>query len=117
MTMNEYGIALDNPRCLILTRGKRASANADRLEEFAVNHRMQVVETLINDEKAFEKIQYYLEHDCVSSILIRSVWDVSKDKDILYGILKLAADHGISINEEERDWQAATIIWDGGDGC
>ena len=115
--MNEYGLTLENPRCLIITKGKRASVNADRLEEFALNHRFQVVESLINDEKAFEKIQYYLEHESVSTILIRSLWDVSKDKDILYQLLKLAADHGVSVNEEERGWQAATIVWDGGDGC
>ena len=68
--MNEYGLTLENPRCLILTKGKRALVNADRLEEFALNHRFQVVESLINDEKAFDKIQHYLEHESVSTILI-----------------------------------------------
>lgn len=114
--MTEYGAALSNPRCLILTNGKSASLHADRMEEFALGHHLEVVESLINDDKAFEKIQYYLEHDSVSTILIRSVWDVSRDKEKLYQLLKLASEHGASVNEEERDWQVATIVWDGGNG-
>lgn len=31
--------------------------------------------------------------------------------------MKLASDHNISINEENKGFEPATLVWDGGAGC
>ena len=31
--------------------------------------------------------------------------------------MKLAAEHNVSINEENRGFEPATLVWDGGAGC
>ena len=33
------------------------------------------------------------------------------------GEMKLAAEHNVSINEENRGFEPATLVWDGGAGC
>lgn len=31
--------------------------------------------------------------------------------------MKLASEHNVSINEENRGFEPATLVWDGGAGC
>ena len=52
-------------------------------------------------------------------ILLRQnrIWDISTDRETVKSIMKLATDHNVSINEENRGFEPATLVWDGGAGC
>ena len=54
-----------------------------------------------------------IERDSIISILVSSIYDVSSDKDVVKGIMELAAEHGISINDESRGYEPALISFEG----
>ena len=68
-------------------------------------------------ENAMDKLTHYIEREGIICILVRSIWDISTDEEVVKDIMRLAAEHHISINEENRGFQIATLIWDGGAGC
>ena len=45
--------------------------------------------------------------------MVCSIYDVSSDKDVVKGIMELAAEHGISINDESRGYEPALISFEG----
>ena len=59
-----------------------------------------------------ERLKFYIERDSIISILVSSIYDVSSDKDVVKGIMELAAEHGISINDESRGYEPALISFE-----
>ena len=101
-----------NSRCVIFVRGN-ANDTADRIEAFAKKSGMEIAETIFNtDEKALERLKYYIERDAVSCVFIRDVVDISMEIDEVKAIMKLAAEHGISINAESRGYEPALISFE-----
>lgn len=101
-----------NSRCVIFVRGN-ANDTADRLEAFAKKSGMKIIETIFNtDEKAVERLKYYIERDAVSCVLVRDVVDISMETDEVKAIMKLVAEHGISINAENRGYEPALISFE-----
>lgn len=99
-------------RCLIFVRGN-ANDTADRIETFANKSGMEIIETIFNtDEKAVERLKYYIERDAVSCVLIRDVVDISMEMDEVRAVMHLAAEHGISINAESRGYEPALISFE-----
>ena len=43
--------------------------------------------------------------------------NISTDRETVKSIMKLAVEHNVSINEENRGFEPATLVWDGGAGC
>ena len=87
------------------------------LEDYAKQNDMKVVETIFKDDRAIDKLTYYIEREGIICILVRSIWDISTDRETVKSIMKLAAEHNVSINEENRGFEPATLVWDGGAGC
>lgn len=56
-----------------------------------------------------DRLKYYIERDSVISIMVSSIYDISSDKDVVKSIMELAAEHGISINDESRGYEPALI--------
>lgn len=120
---------LENMRCLVVVRGASGQV-ADRLEAFARSKGMEVVDSIFLENAAsdrsdgketvdnsLEQVRYYIDHDSISTILIREIWDLSTDKEEIRKLLEFAEQHGISINEEQRGYLPASLVWDGGNGC
>lgn len=103
-------------RCLVFV-GSMENHVADRMEAYAKHNNMQVVDTVFKDDKAIDKLKYYIEREGIICILVRSVWDISTDKKVIKSVMRLASEHGISINEENRGFGPAMILWDGSAGC
>ena len=87
------------------------------MEDYARQNDMNVVDTVFKDDKAIDKLTYYIEREGIICILVRSIWDISTDRETVKSIMKLASDHNISINEENKGFEPATLVWDGGAGC
>ena len=92
--------------CVICV-GRNADRAADRIEAYAKKVDFEIVET-----KSVERLRYYIERDSVISILVSSIYDISSDKDVVKGIMELAAEHGISINDESRGYEPALISFE-----
>ena len=103
-------------QCLVFV-GSMENHVADRMETYAKQNDMKVVETIFKDDRAIDKLTYYIEREGIICILVRSIWDISTDKETVKSIMKLAAEHNVSINEENRGFEPATLVWDGGAGC
>lgn len=86
---------------------------ADRIEAYAKKADFEIVETIFKDTKSVERLKFYIERDSIISILVSSIYDVSSDKDVVKGIMELAAEHGISINDESRGYEPALISFEG----
>lgn len=90
---------------------------AGSMEAYARQNGMKVVETIFKDDRAIDKLTYYIEREGIICILVRSIWDISTDRKAVKSIMKLASDHNISINEENRGFAPVKLVWDGGAGC
>ena len=106
----------EKKQCLIFVRNN-ANDTADRIEAYAKKSGMEVVETIFNtDKKAVERLRYYIERDAIICVLVRDVGDISMElneiKDVVKGIMELAAEHGISINDESRGYEPALISFE-----
>lgn len=103
-------------QCLVFV-GSMENHVADRMEAYAKQNDMKVVETVFKDDRAIDKLTYYIEREGIICVLVRSIWDISTDRETVKSIMKLASEHNVSINEENRGFEPATLVWDGGDGC
>ena len=90
---------------------------ADRIEAYAKQNDVKVVDTVFKDDRAIDKLAYYIEREGIICVLVRSIWDISTDRETVKSIMKLASEHNVSINEENRGFEPATLVWDGGAGC
>ncbi len=96
-------------KCCVICVGRNADRAADRIEAYAKKADFEIVETIFKDTKSVERLKFYIERDSIISILVSSIYDVSSDKDVVKGIMELAAEHGISINDESRGYEPALI--------
>ena len=103
-------------QCLVFV-GSMETHVADRIEDYARQIDMNVIDTVFKDDKAIDKLSYYIEREGVICILVISIWDISTDRETVKSIMKLAVEHNVSINEENRGFEPATLVWDGGAGC
>lgn len=103
-------------QCLVFV-GSMETHVADRMEDYAGQNDMNVIDTVFKDDKAIDKLTYYIEREGIICILVRSIWDILTDRETVKSIMKLASDHNISINEENRGFEPATLFGDGGIGC
>lgn len=99
-------------KCCVICVGRNADRAADRIEAYAKKADFEIVETIFKDTKSVERIKFYIERDAIISILVSSIYDVSSDKDVVKGIMELAAEHGISINDENRGYEPALISFE-----
>ena len=100
-------------KCCVICVGRNADRAADRIEAYAKKADFEIVETIFKDTKSVERLKFYIERDSIISILVSSIYDVSSDKDVVKGIMELAAEHGISINDESRGYEPALISFEG----
>lgn len=98
--------------CLVVVVSKENHL-ADRIEAYAKQNGLQIVETIFKDDRAIDKLKYYIEREDIICILVRSIWDISTDEDVLKSVMRMAADHNISINEEGRNFEPAVIVFGG----
>ena len=91
-------------KCCVICVGRNADRAADRIEAYAKKADFEIVETIFKDTKSVERLKFYIERD---------IYDVSSDKDVVKGIMELAAEHGISINDESRGYEPALISFEG----
>lgn len=96
----------------VFFRRLRADRAADRIEAYAKKADFEIVETIFKDTKSVERLKFYIERDSIISILVSSIYDISSDKDVVKGIMELAAEHGISINDESRGYEPALISFE-----
>ena len=93
-------------KCCVICVGRNADRAADRIEAYAKKADFEIVETIFKDTKSVERLKFYIERDSI-------IYDVSSDKDVVKGIMELAAEHGISINDESRGYEPALISFEG----
>lgn len=99
-------------RCCVICVERNADKAADRIEAYAKKADFEIVETIFKDTKSVERLRYYIENDAIISILVSSIYDILADKDVVKGIMELAAEHGISINDESRGYEPALIAFE-----
>lgn len=105
-----------NRRCVILVP-ERQGMVADRIEKYAISQGMEIVETIMG-ARAIERLLYYIKKNSIQTVLVRQAFDISTDEKQLKKIMRIAADHNVSINAEERNYYPIVVEhWDGGDGC
>lgn len=95
-----------------------SSKAADRIEAFAKEKEMQVIDTMINEENSIEKLKWFINREAVQAVLINSNLELSTNKKELRDFLEFAANHNVSVNSKEYNWMPIRIEpWDGGFGC
>lgn len=115
--MNNQSFADTANRCCIILVPERQGMVADRIEKYAISKGMEVVETIMG-ARATDRLLYYIKKNSIQTVLVRQAFDISTDEKQLKKIMKIATDHNVSINAEERNYYPIVVAhWAGGDGC
>ncbi|NLZ58958.1 MAG: hypothetical protein GX898_11820 [Corynebacterium sp.] len=96
-------------RCIVYASGISAESSANRIEQYAYEHDMAVIDTVIGNGSGIGELEYYLNNDSIEAILLRSVNDISTDKKEVQRVIELALKHGISVNCEEMGFEPVTV--------
>lgn len=91
---------------------------------YAAGHGIKLLE-IIADESAgldidrpeIDRLVSWMEKDCVDVVLVKSIFQISRDADDLRRFLRKAQELGVSVLSMEHNCRPAYIPWDGGDGC
>ena len=95
-----------------------SSEAADTIEAFAKEKEMQVIDTIINEDKLIEKLKWFIEREAIQAVLINSSLELARNKKDLRDFLEFAANHNVSVNSKEYNWMPIRVEpWDGGIGC
>ena len=95
-----------------------SSKAADTIEAFAKEKEMQVIDTIINEDKLIEKLKWLIEREAIQAVLINSSIELARNKKDLRDFLEFAANHNVSVNSKEYNWMPIRVEpWDGGIGC
>ena len=95
-----------------------SSKAADMIEAFANEKEMQVIDTIINEDKLIEKLKWFIEREAIQAVLINSSLELVRNKKDLRDFLEFAANHNVSVNSKEYNWMPIRVEpWDGGIGC
>lgn len=74
---------------------------ADRIEQYAFSHGMKVLETIMEDTKAIERLRAYIESGTVQIVLVRQMKDISEDEAVVQRIIQFARTNGVRILTED----------------
>lgn len=95
-----------------------SSKAADMIEAFAKEKEMQVIDTIIGEDKSIEKLKWFIEREAIQAVLINSSLELTRNKKVLRDFLEFAANHNVSVNSKEYNWMPIRVEpWDGGIGC
>lgn len=95
-----------------------SSKAADMIEAFAKEKEMQVIDTIIDEDKSIEKLKWFIEREAIQAVLINSSLELTTNKKDLRDFLEFAANNNVSVNSKEYNWMPIRIEpWDGGIGC
>ncbi|MBR1852109.1 MAG: hypothetical protein IJ794_02875 [Lachnospiraceae bacterium] len=100
-------------KCLILIMGILPDEAADKMEQYALEHGLEVIETLLNDGRAVDKLRYYISREAISAVLVRSMKDIPLEDAKLEELVEYAMEHGVSFHEESRGYEPVALLWDG----
>ncbi|MDD3142174.1 MAG: hypothetical protein PHX08_24860 [Lachnospiraceae bacterium] len=80
---------------------------ADRIEQYAFSHEMNVLETIMEDTKSIERLRTYIESGNIRFVLIRQFTDISGNEAVVQDIMQLANIHGVRILTEDTQFAFA----------
>lgn len=69
------------------------------------------------DREQIDRIVEWMEKDFVDVIVVRSIWDISRDADDLKNFLKTAQELNVSVYSMEHGMNVAYVPWDGDEDC
>lgn len=114
--MNCKSTNVANRRCIILAPERQGMVR-ERIEQYAISQGMEIVETIMG-ARAVDRLLYYIKKKSIQTVLVRQAFDISTDEKQLKKIMRIAADHNVSINAEESNYYPiVAAYWAGGDGC
>ena len=82
-------------QCLVFV-GSMENHVADRMEAYAKQNDMKVVDTVFKDDRAIDKLTYYIEREGIICILVRSICDISTDMIVYLSIIKRLELRGVT---------------------
>ena len=66
------------------------------------------------DREKIGELYEYMERGCISVALVRSIFDITNDRDDLFQFLKKAGECGVSVYSMEHNLCPVCVPWDGG---
>lgn len=96
----------------------------EEMVAYAAGHGIKLLEIIVDesagldiDRPNVDTLVSWMEKDYVDAVLVKSIFQISRDTDDLRRFLRKAQELGVSVLSMEHNCQPAYIPWDGGDGC
>jgi len=69
------------------------------------------------DREKIDQLLAWMEKDDVAAIVVKSIFDITKDTEDLRQFMRRAEKQNVSIYEMEHGMNPVYVPWDGGYGC
>ncbi|NLG05566.1 MAG: hypothetical protein GX567_17345 [Clostridia bacterium] len=108
----------DEPLVGLIFVGSSNSTVADELEADALQFGFEVTDTIMDETSPVDMLKWYMKNTSIIAVLVRDVYDISSDKDVILDVLREAEKQGVRIHSKAIGWNAVTAApWDGDSGC
>jgi hypothetical protein len=119
MNIDEYAEKQpDEPLVGLIFVGSSNNKIADELEADAFGFGFEITDTIMDETNPVEMLKWYMKNTSIIAVLVRDVFDISSDKDVIMEVLREAESQGVKIHSKSIGWNAVeTAPWDGDLGC
>lgn len=108
----------DEPLVGLIFVGSSNGKVADELEEDALKFGFSVTDTIMDETNAIEVLKWYMKNTSIIAVLVRDVFDISSNKEVLLDVFNEASRQGVRIYSKVIGWNAVEAApWDGDMGC
>lgn len=91
---------------------------------YAAGHGIKLIEIIADsssgldiDRPEVDRLTAWMEKDYIDAVLVKNIFQISRDTDDLCRFLRKAQELGVSVLSMEHNCKPVYIPWDGGDGC
>lgn len=85
---------------------------------------LKLLEVIVDDGSGIDvdrikvdRLVAWMEKDYVDAIVVKSIWDITRNTEDLLEFMMKAESLGVSVYDMEQGMNIAYIPWDGGSGC
>lgn len=108
----------DEPLVGLIFVGSNNDKIADELEADALKFGFEITDTIMDETNPVEMLKWYMKNTSIIAVLVRDIFDISSDKDVIFEVLKEAERQDVRIHSKAIGWNAVEVApWDGGIGC
>ena len=100
-------------KCIIVIWGMLVDETAARMESYALEHGLEIVEMMANVENIEERLRNYIECNEIKAVLVNDMDEMPMEAYALERLIGFGLEHDVSFHDESRGYMRLALAWDG----